>query len=108
MFSILMPGSKIPPHFGPTRMCLRYHLGLKVPEKDCFIKVGHEIYNWKNGEDIMFDDTIIHSVENNSNEPRIILFLDIERPQVFKPLVKNMIKYLGPLTTRANEALEKH
>ena len=109
MFSILMPGSKIPPHYGPTRMCLRYHMGISVPSKDCSITVGGKRYIWENGKDVIFDDTIIHQVENNSNEPRIILFLDIERPQngIFKPLTKAMIKHLGPMTTRANEKQEK-
>jgi beta-hydroxylase len=109
MFSILMPGSKIPPHYGPTRMCFRYHMGISVPSKDCFIKVNGEKYEWENGKDVIFDDTFMHTVANNSTEPRIILFLDIERPQTpfFKPLNKAMIKYLGPLTTRANETQEK-
>jgi beta-hydroxylase len=110
MFSILMPGSVIPPHCGPTRMCLRYHLGLFTPNDDaCRIRVGGHSYSWRDGEDVVFDDTVMHDVANNTNEPRIILFLDIERPQegVLKGLTKAMIKYGGPATTRANDTLEK-
>jgi beta-hydroxylase len=110
MFSILMPGSKIPLHHGPARMCLRYHLGILTPEhEDCNIQIGGHKYIWKNGEDVIFDDTFFHEVVNNTNKPRIILFLDIERPQVpfFKPIAQAMIKYGGPATTRANEKQEK-
>jgi beta-hydroxylase len=111
MFSILMPGSKITRHFGPARMCLRYHMGLFTPnDDDCFINLNGEKYSWRDDEDVMFDDTLIHFVENNTDKPRIILFLDIERPQVngvLKQITKAQIKYGGPLTTRSNEKNEK-
>jgi len=32
-FSILAPGKHIPPHRGPYKGVMRYHLGLKVPEQ---------------------------------------------------------------------------
>jgi aspartyl/asparaginyl beta-hydroxylase (cupin superfamily) len=111
MFSILMPGSRIPPHFGPARMCLRYHMGIFTPnDEKCRIKVGNDSYFWKDGEDVMFDDTIQHEVINDTDKPRIILFLDIERPQnrgIFSNLTKAMIKHGGPLTTRSNDYQEK-
>jgi beta-hydroxylase len=110
MFSILMPGSKITPHYGPTRMCLRYHLGISTPNsKDCHINVSGNKYFWKDQEDVMFDDTFRHEVVNNTDTPRIILFLDVERPQInlTKPIEKAMIKFFGPLTTRTNEKQEK-
>ena len=81
MFSILEPGKYIPPHKGPSTACLRYHLGLKIPKdsKNCYIDVNHERFHWKEGEAFIFDDTYIHSVFNDTDEPRIILFIDIER-----------------------------
>lgn len=110
MFSILMPGSKISAHHGPARMCLRYHMGIITPnDTNCRITIGGENYAWKDREDVMFDDTFIHEVVNNTDKVRIVLFLDIERPQykTFEPLVKAMIHYGGPLTTRSNEKQEK-
>lgn len=112
MYSILMPGSKIKPHCGPTRMCLRYHLGISTPNnEECNIMIGggRFFYSWKDGEDVMFDDTFEHEVVNNTDKPRIILFLDIERPQsmITKPILKAMIKYGGAATTRTNDAIEK-
>jgi aspartyl/asparaginyl beta-hydroxylase (cupin superfamily) len=82
MFSILEPGKQIPPHKGVSTACLRYHLGLKIPKDvdNCYIEVKNQKYHWKEGESFIFDDTYIHSVYNNTNEPRIILFIDIERP----------------------------
>ena len=82
MFSILEPGKYIPPHKGPFTSCLRYHIGLKIPKdyKNCYINVNNENFYWKEGEAFIFDDTYMHSVYNNTNEPRIILFIDIERP----------------------------
>jgi beta-hydroxylase len=85
MFSILEPGKYIPPHRGPFTGCLRYHLGLRIPKdnKNCYIKVNDEKFHWNEGSGLIFDDTYEHSVYNNTNEPRIILFIDIERPLNF-------------------------
>ena len=82
MFSILEPGKFIPPHKGPSTGCLRYHIGLKLPRDNtnCYIDVNNERFHWGEGEGLIFDDTYVHSVYNNTNEPRIILFMDIERP----------------------------
>ena len=110
MFSILMPGSKILPHHGPAKMCLRYHLGLSTPNSEhCSITLGGEKYSWKDGEDIMFDDTLMHEVHNNTNQKRIILFLDVERPQegLLKGISKWSLQKFGPMTSRANEVQEK-
>ena len=81
MFSVLKPGKKLAPHKGPSRSVLRYHLSLIVPKnnKECFITVNGENYNWEEGSDVMFDDTYLHSAENNSDETRVVLFLDIKR-----------------------------
>ena len=80
MLSILEPGVTIPPHTGKFKGILRYHLGLQVPVgKDCFIKVDNETFHWEAGAGILFDDTYVHEVQNNTTEYRIILFLNIER-----------------------------
>jgi aspartyl/asparaginyl beta-hydroxylase (cupin superfamily) len=82
MFSILPPGKEIPPHIGPFRGSLRYHLGLKVPRdrQNCYINVDGRDYHWREGEGQLFDDTYLHHVRNDTNETRIVLFLDVERP----------------------------
>lgn len=82
MFSILPPGKKIAQHYGPYNGILRYHLGLIVPKdkNNCFLKINDNKYTWDEGGDILFDDTLAHSVENNTTEPRVVLFLDVHRP----------------------------
>jgi beta-hydroxylase len=94
MISILEPGKYIPPHKGPFTGCLRYHLGLKIPKdrENCYIEVNNEKFTWGEGESLIFDDTYIHSVYNNTDEARIILFVDIERP--LKEPLKSINKFL--------------
>jgi len=109
MFSILGPGGIIPPHVGPFRGCVRYHLGLDCPE-ECGIEVDGNRYEWKDGQDVLFDDTFVHHVWNHSDRPRIILFCDVERLMNthFASLVNRTIcKIAGPLTTAANNIQEK-
>ena len=81
-FSILSPGKHIPPHRGPYKGVLRYHLGLKVPEpsKQCRIRVADQVQHWEEGDSMVFDDTYNHEVWNDTDGERAILFLDIERP----------------------------
>ena len=80
-FSLLEPGAKLNPHTGIYKGVIRYHLGLIVPEQwtKCFINIDGKNLYWREGEDIMFDDMYTHYVENNTNQQRVILFLDIKR-----------------------------
>ena len=81
MFAMLPPGAKLGRHRDPFAGSLRYHLGLVTPNSDdCRIYVDGQMYSWRDGEAVMFDETFIHRAENNSEIPRIILFCDVERP----------------------------
>ena len=82
VFSILAPRKHIPKHRGPYKGVLRCHLPLVVPEnaEDCWIEVGGEVRHWETGRCLVFDDTYRHRVENNTDESRVVLFLDIKRP----------------------------
>ncbi|WP_230492487.1 aspartyl/asparaginyl beta-hydroxylase domain-containing protein [Martelella alba] len=81
MFAELPDGSRLPRHRDPYAGSLRYHLGLITPEDDrCFIEVDGQRYSWRDGQDVLFDETYIHYAENQSGRPRLILFCDIERP----------------------------
>jgi beta-hydroxylase len=86
MFASLPPGATLVRHRDPFAGSLRYHLGLECPEhEDCAIFVDGERYIWRNGEDVMFDETYIHHAENKTPNQRIVLFCDIERPLWFLP-----------------------
>lgn len=88
MFSVLPPGKRLKQHKGPSMSILRYHLPLIVPKDNekCFLIVNDEKHIWKESEDLMFDDTYMHSAENNTDETRVILFLDIKRKYNFNIL----------------------
>ena len=81
-FSILAPHYHIPPHRGPTRAVIRAHLGLIVPEdsQNCWIRVDQEIHPWAEGKCLVFDDTYEHEVRNDTEDRRVVLFLDFDRP----------------------------
>lgn len=81
MFTLLPKKSFLFKHRDPYAGSLRYHLGLITPNSpECCIFVDGQRYFWKDGEEVMFDETYIHHAENTTDEDRIILFCDIQRP----------------------------
>lgn len=79
-YSILAPGKHIPPHRGPYRGILRYQIALKVPKSgNCLLFVDHKPHTWVEGKSVLFDDTYVHEVRNETEETRIALLLDIKR-----------------------------
>ena len=91
MFSILAPGKHIPAHCGPYKGVVRYHLGVKVPRdrEHCRIRIGDRYAAWTEGESLLFDDTYEHEVWNDTDEERVVLFLDVIRPLRFPMNVVN-------------------
>jgi beta-hydroxylase len=84
MFAMLPPGGKLGAHRDPFAGSLRYHLGLVTPNSNkCRILVDGVECVWRDGEAFMFDETFIHSAENQTDVNRIILFCDVERPMKF-------------------------
>jgi beta-hydroxylase len=82
IFVVLAPGKHIPPHRGLYKGLLRYHLGVRIPGSpgSCRITVGGETRAWQEGRGFVLDDTFTHEVWNESEEERVILMIDIERP----------------------------
>ena len=93
MFSILAPGKHIPEHRGPYNGLLRYHLALKVPRQRsaCVIEVAGELREWQQGRTLIFDDSHLHSVRNDTAEERVVLFADFERPLPWPLAVVNRL-----------------
>ena len=83
-FSLLKAGGIIPPHAGSTASILRYHLPLIVPDngKQSWLTVAGVDIPWKEGKGILFDDTFQHSARNGTNKDRIVLIVDIFRPNL--------------------------
>ena len=81
-FSILAPHTRIPPHCGPYKGVLRYHLALIVPEptRGCGLRILNKVAHWEEGKSLLFDDTFEHEVWNDTDGTRVILFMDVLRP----------------------------
>jgi aspartyl/asparaginyl beta-hydroxylase (cupin superfamily) len=99
MFSILSPRKHILDHRGPYKGVLRYHLGLIVPADApaCRIRVGEEVRHWEEGKSLVFDDTFNHEVWNDTDETRVVLFVDVLRPlpSPWSQLNRAIVKAIG-------------
>lgn len=105
-FSVFEPGTKLRPHYGVYKGVIRYHLPIIVPNEwnKCFINVNGEVLHWKEGEDLMFDDMFLHHAENNTNQQRVVLFLDIKRD--FKNFFINMLNNIILKCIKSNDILK--
>ncbi len=92
LFSLLRPGAHIPPHSGMLNARLICHLPLIVPDA-CRFRVGHSSREWREGELMIFDDSIEHEAWNNSPSDRLVLLFDIWRPEL-EPIERDQISAL--------------
>jgi len=104
-FSVFEPGTKLVRHRGVYKGVIRYHLPLIVPDEwdKCFINVNGRVLNWQIGSDLVFDDRFLHHAENNTNQVRVILFLDIKRD--FKNPILNFINTIILRIVKSNDIL---
>jgi beta-hydroxylase len=113
MFSIFEPGKRLPPHRGPYNGVLRLHLGLLVPEHDdnLGIRIGSERRGWDEGSVLIFDDAYEHEAWNETGKPRVVLFVDFEKPLGFPVNIINRLllglAVLTPYLREANENLRR-
>ena len=81
MFAVLPPHSGLTRHLDPVACSLRYHLGLATPgSNDCYINVDGQSRSWRDGEPLLFDETYLHYAKNETDQPRLILMCDVDRP----------------------------
>lgn len=80
-FSRLHPRSTLQPHTHFNPSCLILHVGLVIPgESACGLQVGEEKHIWRcAGDSVIFDDNLEHSAWNDSDEERVILYVDFTR-----------------------------
>lgn len=123
-FSILNPNQYIAPHEGYYYGFMRYHLGVVIPknnaDKKCWLrianeKVDHELlpekgdkYYWENGKGIVFNDNYSHDASNESDEIRVILWLDIERKLPFVLAKINQLMLNIAFSTKGVKAISKN
>jgi len=105
-FTMLPPGKELGRHRDPFAVSLRYHLGLVTPKAEgCAIWIDGQKKVWHEGEDFVFDETYIHWAKNETDENRIILFVDFTRPlhtPVMRGFANFFIKYVFGATRSHN------
>src|ERR1700744_1200932 len=81
--SVLEPHAEIKLHRGDTDAIYRCHLGLSIPDglPLCGFQVSDEVKPWGNGKFLIFNDAAYHKAWNNTNQKRILLIIDIIRPE---------------------------
>ena len=106
MFATLAPNSRLNPHRDPFAGSLRYHLGLITPNsRECRIFVDGEEHVWGDGKDVVFDETYVHWVENTTDQTRVILFADVERPlrnRWMRAINHRVGAFMGKITASPN------
>lgn len=82
-FARQAPGTGIKPHSDDTNFILTSHLGLDVPEGECWMKVGDYKQEWMNGRGMIADTSFIHSTSNDSSsKTRYVLILRFWHPEL--------------------------
>ncbi len=84
LFSRLKPGTHIKPHHGLLNTRLICHLPIIVPP-GCALRVGSETRAWREGELLIFDDSIEHEAWNRSDRDRVVLLFEVWRPEITAP-----------------------
>jgi len=113
MFSVFQPGKRLPPHRGPYNGVLRLHLGLLVPDHDSNlgIRIGSEQRRWSEGSALIFDDAYEHEAWNETDQPRVVLFVDFEKPLRFPVNIINRVllklALLTPYLREGNDNLRR-
>ncbi|HUK09350.1 MAG TPA: aspartyl/asparaginyl beta-hydroxylase domain-containing protein [Stellaceae bacterium] len=82
--SFMAPRKHIPAHRGPFRGIVRFYLGLTVPRHAdgslaAVLKIEGTEYRIGGGEWLLWDDTYLHEVLNESDSVRSVLLLDVWR-----------------------------
>ena len=84
--SRLTPGTKLEPHRGWAKLSnyvLRCQYGI-ICGPDCILGCENDVVEVTENKIIVFDDSKLHYAQNNGPDDRIILILDIERPNNVK------------------------
>jgi ornithine lipid ester-linked acyl 2-hydroxylase len=111
MFSIFEPGKHLPAHRGPYNGVLRFHLGLKVPNHPdkIAIRVDRQICHWQEGRALIFDDAFEHEAWNHSDETRVVLFVDFNKPLRFPAnLINALLLRIAIFTPFIKEGADNH
>lgn len=81
--SKLKAGSEIKSHKGDTSGIIRCHFPIVVPGQipQCGFQVRNETRSWEEGKMLLFCDAYDHKAFNLTDEDRLVLIIDIIRPE---------------------------
>lgn len=90
LWSVLAPGAVIPEHRGPNCGVFRYHLGVACPV-GAELSVGATTVAYADGRSVLFDDTAPHAAANRSDDRRVTLFCEVDRPLPWRCRPRNAL-----------------
>ena len=88
-FTVLFPGARIRPHFGPTNFKYRIHLCIDIDGVGGIV-TAHGTRYWKRGQIFVLDDSYLHAGFYDGTRPRVILMVDIAKHQLSSSHVELM------------------
>jgi aspartate beta-hydroxylase len=84
-FACMEGPSSIKKHSDFTNFVLTSHLALDIPysgENKCRLTVGNETREWIDGKSYVFDTSLLHDAENESDKMRYILMMRLWHPDL--------------------------
>ena len=101
--SVLLPGAGIPEHIGPLKSVVKMHFPVQIPASQNLapekqnatlnIRDWNITYAWTHNHYLIFDDTKVHSVQNNWDKERIVLIFDIYRDLFLAKFLTRFAKF---------------
>ncbi|HUQ13038.1 MAG TPA: aspartyl/asparaginyl beta-hydroxylase domain-containing protein [Novosphingobium sp.] len=80
-WSRLLPGTHIAPHHGMLNTRLICHIPV-LTAPACTLRVGSETREWRDGEPLIFDDSMEHEARNAGPDERVVLLFEVWRPEI--------------------------
>ena len=78
------------------------------PRERLGIRVENQIYRWREGEVVIFDDAYEHEAWNDTSDTRVVLFVDFRKPLHFPAnLINWLLLHLAVFTPFIREGIEK-
>lgn len=87
------PGTGIKSHTDFVNFIQTTHLGLQVPEGDCWIKVGEQTRHWEEGRVLVCHTSFMHETANNTDRERVVLIMRHFHPEI-TPLERTALQFI--------------
>ncbi|GAB4817195.1 hypothetical protein N2152v2_004241 [Parachlorella kessleri] len=92
-FARQQAGTGIASHTDFVNFVQTSHLGLDIPDGDCWIKVGDHTRKWEHGKIICMSTDFMHETRNNTERDRVVLIMRHFHPEV-TALERRAIQFL--------------